>query len=113
MGRALQDSYFCIFSIVDYHAITQDYDPKQMRDRVMAMAMDIIACGVDPERSILFVQSQVPEHTELCWILNTVTPFGDLSRMTQFKDKASRQADNINVGLFDYPVLQSADIPSL
>jgi len=70
----------------------------------------LLACGVDPERSVLFVQSQVPEHTELCWVLNSVAQFGDLSRMTQFKDKSARQADHINVGLFDYPVLQSADI---
>ncbi|RMH40927.1 MAG: tryptophan--tRNA ligase [Deltaproteobacteria bacterium] len=107
---ALQDQYQCVFSVVDYHAITQPYEPKEMRRRVFDMVTDLIACGIDPERSILFVQSQVPEHTELCWILNTVTPFGDLSRMTQFKDKAQRQADNINAGLFDYPVLQTADI---
>lgn len=107
---ALQEEFFCYFCVVDYHAITQDYDPKQMKTRVFEMVTDVLACGIDPERSVLFVQSQVPEHTELCWILNSVAPFGDLSRMTQFKDKSQRQADNINVGLFDYPVLQSADI---
>jgi tryptophanyl-tRNA synthetase len=96
--------------VVDYHAITQDYEPKQMPSRVFEMVTDLLACGIDPERAVLFVQSQVPEHTELCWILNTVAVFGDLSRMTQFKDKAVRQEENINVGLFDYPVLQAADI---
>jgi len=106
----LQEEYFCYFCIVDYHAITQPYERKDMRKRVVEMAVDLLACGVDPERSVLFVQSQVPEHTELCWVLNSVAQFGDLSRMTQFKDKSARQADNINVGLFDYPVLQSADI---
>lgn len=106
----LQDTYRCFFSVVDYHAVTQEYDRKSMRTRVFDMAVDILACGVDPEKSVLFVQSTVPEHTELCWIFNTVAQFGDLSRMTQFKDKSARQEDNINVGLFGYPVLQSADI---
>lgn len=107
---ALQETYFCYFCIVDYHAITQDYDPKTLARRTVEMATDLLACGVDPERAVLFVQSHVPEHTELCWVLNTVAQFGDLSRMTQFKDKSQKQEDNINVGLFDYPVLQSADI---
>jgi tryptophanyl-tRNA synthetase len=106
----LQDSYRCIFSVVDYHAITQPYERKNMRQRVFDMATDILACGVDPDRSLLFVQSMVPEHTELCWIFNTVAQVGDLSRMTQYKDKSARQEDDINVALFDYPVLQSADI---
>ena len=106
----LQDANHCFFCIVNYHAITQDYDPEVLPRRTLEMATDLIACGIDPERSILFVQSSVPEHTELCWILNTVTPFGELGRMTQFKDKAEKQADNINIGLFDYPVLQTADI---
>jgi tryptophanyl-tRNA synthetase len=107
---ALQETYFCYFCVVDYHAITQDYTRSEMAARVRDMAIDILACGVDPERSVLFVQSHVAEHTELCWVFNAVTPFGDLSRMTQFKDKSQNQADNINVGLFDYPVLQAADI---
>ncbi len=107
---ALQEDYHCFFCIVDYHAITQDYTPATLSRRTLEMATDLIACGIDPERSVLFVQSSVPEHTELCWILNTVTPFGDLGRMTQFKDKAEKQADNINAGLFSYPVLQTADI---
>ena len=107
---ALQDKYHCFFCIVDYHAITQDYDPAVLSHRTLEMATDLLACGIDPERSVLFVQSSVPEHTELCWILNTVAPFGDLGRMTQFKDKAENQAYTVNVGLFSYPVLQTADI---
>lgn len=106
----LQDQYRCIFSVVDYHSLTQEYDTKQMPQRVFDMVVDLLALGVDPERSILFVQSMVPEHTELCWVLNNVTGFGDLERMTQFKDKAENQPDNINAGLFEYPVLQTADI---
>jgi tryptophanyl-tRNA synthetase len=81
-----------------------------MRRRTLDMAADILACGVDPAKCTLFVQSHVPEHTELSWVLNTVAGFGELGRMTQFKDKSERQADNINVGLFTYPVLQTADI---
>ena len=107
---SLQDSYLCFFCVVDYHAITQDYDPKQLARRTIEMATDLLAAGVDPERATLFVQSHVPEHAELCWILNAVAQYGDLQRMTQFKDKSSRQADNINMGLLDYPVLQAADI---
>lgn len=107
---ALQDQYRCIYCLVDYHALTQTYDVKDMSARVRDVAIDLLALGVDPERSTLFLQSMVPEHTELCWVLNNVTGFGDLERMTQFKDKSGTQADNINVGLFDYPVLQAADI---
>jgi tryptophanyl-tRNA synthetase len=106
----LQDEYRCFFCIVDYHALTQAYDVDLFRERTLQMATDLLACGIDPDRSVLFVQSHVPEHTELAWILNTVTPMGELNRMTQFKDKAARQADNINCGLFTYPVLQTADI---
>ena len=106
----MQSTYFCYICVVDYHAITQTYDAKKLTQLTREMAIDLIACGIDPQRSVLFVQSQIPEHTELCWVLNTVAQFGDLSRMTQFKDKAARQEDNINVGLFEYPVLQAADI---
>jgi tryptophanyl-tRNA synthetase len=106
----LQDQYRCIFCVVDYHALTQDYDTKQMAPRVEEMVIDLLALGVDPERAPLFLQSMVPEHTELCWVFNNVTGFGDLERMTQFKDKSEHQPDNINVGIFDYPVLQAADI---
>jgi len=106
----LQDQYRCIFCVVDYHAITQDYQPKEMARRVSDMVVDLLALGIDPDRSLVFLQSMVPEHTELCWVFNNVTGFGDLERMTQFKDKAENQPENINVGLFDYPVLQAADI---
>jgi tryptophanyl-tRNA synthetase len=106
----LQASYRCFYCIVDYHAITQPYAPGEMQTRVREMAIDILACGVDPERATLFVQSAVPEHTELAWALSSVTPHGDLGRMTQFKDKSARDPDNINAGLFTYPVLQAADI---
>lgn len=107
---SLQDQYRCVFCVVDYHAISQDYPVKDMARRVSDMVIDILALGVDPEKSTLFVQSMVPEHTELCWIFNNVTGHGDLERMTQFKDKSGSQPENINVGLFDYPVLQAADI---
>ncbi len=106
----LQNQYQCFFCVVDYHAITQDYEREALSRQTLEMATDLIACGIDPERSVVFVQSSVAEHTELCWILDTVTPFGELGRMTQFKDKAAKQADNINAGLFSYPVLQTADI---
>ncbi|WP_347275661.1 tryptophan--tRNA ligase [Candidatus Kuenenia sp.] len=104
------DRYDCIFCIVDYHAITVEYDPKEMQNRIINAAAVNIAAGLDPGKCILFVQSHVPEHTELAWILNTVTPMGHLERMTQFKDKAKQHRDNINAGLFTYPVLQAADI---
>jgi tryptophanyl-tRNA synthetase len=106
----LQDRYRCFYCIVDYHAITQPYEPEQMQARVRDMAVDLVACGVDPTKCTLFVQSDVPEHTELAWALASVTPFGELGRMTQFKDKSERHPDNINAGLFTYPVLQAADI---
>jgi tryptophanyl-tRNA synthetase len=106
----MQDQYRCIYCVVDYHAITQDYTVKDMSPRVRDMALDILALGVDPEKAILFVQSGVPEHTELAWVFNAVTGHGDLERMTQFKDKAEHQPDNINAALFSYPVLQAADI---
>ncbi|MBU1049225.1 tryptophan--tRNA ligase [Candidatus Bipolaricaulota bacterium] len=106
---AMQHDLECIICIVDYHAITIDVDPKTLRQASLNMAMDLIASGIDPEKTILFVQSDVPEHTELAWILGCVTSFGDLSRMTQFKDKSSREAF-ISSGLFTYPVLQAADI---
>jgi tryptophanyl-tRNA synthetase len=107
---ALQEQYRCVYCIVDYHAITQDYPVKEMPARVLDMAADILALGVDPEKATLFVQSMVPEHTELCWVLNAVTGHGDLERMTQFKDKSEHQPENINAGIFEYPVLQAADI---
>ncbi|HQU31881.1 MAG: tryptophan--tRNA ligase [Planctomycetia bacterium] len=104
------DQYDCIFCIVDYHAITIEYSPQDMQKRILNAAAVNIAAGLDPERCIIFVQSYVPEHTELAWILNTVTPMGHLERMTQFKDKSKQHRENINAGLFTYPVLQAADI---
>ena len=106
----LQEQYRCIFCIVDYHALTQDYDTKEMSRRVTDMVVDLLALGVDPDRSLLFLQSMVPEHTELAWVFTNVTGHGDLERMTQFKDKSEAQPDNVNCGLFQYPVLQAADI---
>ncbi len=106
----LQTSYDCFYCIVDYHSITQPFEPADMRRRVRDMACDLLGCGIDPEHSILFVQSAVREHTELAWVLASVTGFGELGRMTQFKDKSEKNPDNINAGLFTYPVLQAADI---
>lgn len=106
----LLEEYRCIFSIVDYHAITVEYDAKEMRARVRAAAITNMAAGLVPGKCLLFVQSRVPEHTELAWIFNTLTPMGLLGRMTQFKEKSRRNEENINVGLFDYPVLQAADV---
>jgi len=107
---ALQASYRCFYCIVDYHAITQPFEPEEMGRRVRDMAADLVACGIDPDKSTLFVQSAVPEHTELAWVLASVTGFGELGRMTQFKDKSEKNPDNVNAGLFTYPVLQAADI---
>ena len=107
---ALQDKYRCFFCVVDYHAITQPFEPGEMQRRVRDMAADLFAGGIDPAKSTLFVQSAVPEHTELAWALSAVTPFGELGRMTQFKEKSDKNPDNINAGLFTYPVLQAADI---
>jgi len=106
---ALQDDHDCVYCIVDYHAITVEVDPEALRKASRSMALDLIACGIDPEKSILFVQSAVPEHTELAWILGTVTSYGDLTRMTQFKDKSAGRKF-VSAGLFNYPVLQAADI---
>ncbi len=105
----LQEQYDCFISIVDLHAITQPFDPETLALRTHEMAVGLLASGIDPERCTLFVQSHVPEHSELAWILTTVTPIGALERMTQFKDKSSRQ-ESVLAGLLNYPVLQSADI---
>lgn len=105
----LQDQYRCLYCIVDLHALTQTYDPAGLPSRVREMAIELLACGIDPAKATLFVQSHVPEHSELAWILATVTPYGELSRMTQFKEKSER-ADYVNCGLFTYPVLMAADI---
>jgi tryptophanyl-tRNA synthetase len=105
----LQHRYECIFCIVDYHAITVPYQPDDLRRRTMDMALSLLAAGLDPEKCIVFVQSHVPEHTELAWIFNTITPIGELERQTQFKEKAQRQ-ESVAAGLLNYPVLQAADI---
>ncbi|MHC5062402.1 MAG: tryptophan--tRNA ligase [Planctomycetota bacterium] len=106
----LQEEYECFFSIVDLHALTARPDPEDLRRAVRELAIGVLASGVDPERAVLFVQSQVPEHTELAWVFSCMTQMGDLNRMTQFKDKSQFQPENINAGLFSYPVLQAADI---
>lgn len=106
----LTADYDCIYCVVDYHAMTIEYDTAAFHDNIMNAARTLIACGLEPERCTLFVQSQVPEHTELAWIFNCLSPLGDLERMTQFKDKAQQHADNINAGLLTYPLLQAADI---
>jgi tryptophanyl-tRNA synthetase len=107
---AMLDKYDCIFCIVDYHATTIDYDPREMPTRTFDAALVNIACGLDPGRCSLFVQSAVPEHTELCWALMIACPMGELGRMTQFKQKADQHKENVNAGLFTYPVLMAADI---
>jgi len=106
---ALQADHECVYCVVDYHAITDEINPSLLRSASRSMALDLMACGIDPERSIIFVQSAVPEHTELAWILGCVTSYGDLSRMTQFKEK-SAGTEFVSAGLFAYPVLQAADI---
>lgn len=106
----LQEEYDCIFSVVDYHAITIEYPVEEMARRTLETGLILLACGLTPEKAKIFVQSHVPEHTELAWIFNSVTPIGEVERMTQFKDKARQHRANINMGLMDYPVLQAADI---
>jgi tryptophanyl-tRNA synthetase len=105
----LQHKYESFFCIVDYHAITVPYEPADLRARTADMALSLLAAGLDPTKCTLFVQSMVPEHTELAWIFNTLTPLGELERQTQFKDKASRE-ESVPAGLLNYPVLQAADI---
>ncbi len=108
----LQNSgaYECYFFIADLHSITEPFDPKEKHQQILDLTADYLAAGIDPKRSTIFQQSRIPAHSELAWILNTITPMGELERMTQFKDKSGRQESNINVGLFDYPVLMAADI---
>jgi len=106
----LVDQYECVYCVVDYHAITVDYEVPILQKRILETATILAACGLTPDRCILFVQSHVPEHTELAWIFNCVTPLGELERMTQFKEKGRQHRENINLGLLAYPVLQAADI---
>lgn len=106
----LQEDYDCIYSIVDMHAITVKQDPVKLRQHTLEAYALILACGVDPEKSIAFIQSHVKTHAEMNWILSCSTQFGELSRMTQFKDKSAKHPDDINAGLFTYPVLMAGDI---
>ena len=106
----LQDKYDCIFCVVDMHAITVQQTPSTLRNNTLELAALYFACGINPEKSTVFVQSHVPAHAELAWVLNCYTMFGELSRMTQFKDKSAAHSDNVNAGLFTYPVLMAADI---
>ncbi|MCR4622237.1 MAG: tryptophan--tRNA ligase [Clostridiales bacterium] len=106
----LQNEYDCLYSIVDMHAITVRQDPAELRKACLRTMSIFLACGLDPEKNIIYFQSQVPQHAELAWILNCFTYMGELNRMTQFKDKSAKHADNINAGLFTYPVLMAADI---
>ncbi len=106
----LQDEYDCIYAVADLHAITVRQDPAALRRNTLELMALFIACGIDPNKCILFVQSHVPAHCELTWVLNTIAYPGELSRMTQFKDKSAKHAENVNMGLMDYPVLMASDI---
>lgn len=106
----LQNNYDCYFAIANMHAITVRQNAAELRQKTLAMLALYIACGIDPEKCCLYVQSHVHEHAELAWVLNTFTYVGEMERMTQFKDKAARHAENVNMGLMDYPVLMAADI---
>ena len=107
---ALQDEFDCIYAVADLHAITVRQEPAALRKNTLELMALFIACGIDPEKCVLFVQSHVPAHCELTWVLNTIAYPGELSRMTQFKDKSAKHADNVNAGLFTYPSLMAADI---
>ena len=108
--KLLEEEYSCVYSIVDLHAITVRQDPAQLRKACFTVMSLYLAVGLDPDKSLIYFQSHVPQHAELAWVLNCFTYMGELSRMTQFKDKSQRHADNINAGLFTYPVLMAADI---
>lgn len=107
---SLQDKNECVYMVVDLHALTIPYDPKKIQERIKETVIALIAVGIDPEKSIILVQSQIKEHTDLYWLLNTICPIGELERMTQYKDKSKKFKDNINAGLLSYPVLQAADV---
>lgn len=108
----LQNSgkYQCLFFIADYHSLTESFDPKEKGGQILDLAAKYLAAGIDPKKSSVFVQSQIPESTELTWILNTLTPPGELSRMTQFKNKSQNNKGDVNMGLVSYPILMAADI---
>jgi tryptophanyl-tRNA synthetase len=108
--KALEDEYHCLYSIVDLHSLTIKHDPKEFRNSCLSFLAQYLACGLDPEKNIIFFQSHVPQHSELAWILGCHTYLGELNRMTQFKEKSEKNKGNINTGLFTYPVLQAADI---
>ncbi len=107
---AMQEQYDCYYTLVDLHTITARQEAGELRERCYKTLALMMACGLDPKRNVLFVQSHVPAHARLAWILNCYTMVGELNRMTQFKDKSAKNADNINAGLYDYPVLMAADI---
>jgi len=107
---ALQEKNECVFCVVDLHAITTPYDPKELQKNILETTAVYLSAGINPEKSIIFVQSEVKEHAELAWLLGTITPMGELSRMTQFKEKSKQHRDYINSGLFTYPVLMASDI---
>ena len=104
------ETYDCYFFLADLHSLTEGSTPKEKEQQILELTADYLAAGIDPKRSIIYQQSQIPAHSELAWILGTVAPIGELERMTQFKDKSARQLENVNVGLFTYPVLMAADI---
>ena len=106
----LQDEYDCIYCVVDQHALTVRQIPAELRKRSYEAAAMLLASGIDPQKSLMFIQSHVPQHSQLAWVLSCNAQYGELGRMTQFKDKSSKHADNINTGLFTYPVLMAADI---
>ena len=108
--KLLSDEFDCAFAVADLHAITVRQEPAKLRKQITEMYALLLAIGLNPEESIIFIQSHVPAHSQLAWVLNCYTQFGEMSRMTQFKDKAASHADNVNVGLFTYPVLMAADI---
>lgn len=107
---AMQSEFECIYAVADLHAITVRQEPAALRRQIYSVYALLLAIGIDPEKSVLFIQSQIPEHSQLTWLLSCNTQFGELSRMTQFKEKSKSHADNVNAGLFTYPVLMAADI---
>ena len=107
---AMQSEFDCTYAVADLHAITVRQEPAKFRQQIYSTAALLLALGIDPEKNTMFIQSHVSSHSELAWILSCYTQFGELSRMTQFKDKSAKHADNVNVGLFSYPVLMAADI---
>ena len=106
----MQEEYNCYYAVADLHAITTRQDPKELAERTLSFVAQYLACGLDPEKNVVFMQSHVPAHTQLTWVLTCLTSMGALNRMTQFKDKSKTHAENINAGLFSYPVLMAADI---